>query len=346
MKLDIELSDREQAILAAVVDLYVKSAEPVGSRAVAQKYALGLSPATIRNTMQDLEERGFLSQPHTSAGRVPTDLGYRYFVDRLLRPEPLSPTESDTLRKEVEGDPVALHDILAQTSRVLSRLTNQLGVTVAPVFDKGLLSRIDLVQVAHHRLLVILSVKSGLARTLLLEMDTELPASRLEETERILNERLVGLTLGEVRRQAAERLRDSRAEPRLIRMFVDSSEKLVHRMEADEIHLGGTTQLMTQPEFRDISNLSEVLHMVEDRTPLLEWISRHELGEGIVITIGRELKAVDLERCAMVTSTYRVGEVQGTIGVIGPTRMPYSKLVSVVDFTSRLLTQVLSRGTV
>jgi heat-inducible transcriptional repressor len=344
MKLDIELSEREQMILGAVVDLYVKSAEPVGSRAIAQKYALGLSPATIRNTMQDLEERGFLSQPHTSAGRIPTDLGYRYFVDRLLRPVPLTVRESDTIRKEVDHDPAALHDILAQTSRVLSRLTNQLGVSVAPVFDKGVLDRIDLVQVAHHRLLVILTVRSGLARTLLLEMETDVTATQLEETERVLQQRLVGLTLGELRREAAERLRDSRAEPRLIRMFVDSSEKLVNPNEADEIHLGGTAHLMMQPEFRNPSQLSEVLQVVEDRAPLLEWISRHELGEGIVITIGRELKAVDLERCAMVTSTYKVGEVQGTIGVIGPTRMPYSKLVSVVDYTSRLLTEVLSRG--
>jgi heat-inducible transcriptional repressor len=344
MKPDIELSEREQAILSAVVDLYVKSAEPVGSRAIAQKFNLGLSPATIRNTMQDLEERGFLGQPHTSAGRVPTDLGYRYFVDRLLRPVPLTARESDTLRREVAVDPPALHDILAQTSRVLSRLTNQLGVTVAPAFDKGVLDRIDLVQAARQRLLVILSVRSGLARTLLLEMETEPPGPQLEETERILNQRLVGLTLGEVRRQAAERLRDAHAEPRLLKMFVEATDRLTHPGEADEIHVGGTAHLMTQPEFRDPSQLSEVLQMVEDRTSLLEWIAGHEPGEGIVITIGRELRAVDLEHCAMVTSTYRVGQVQGTIGVIGPTRMPYSKLVSVVDYTSRLLTEVLTRG--
>src|SRR5262245_410610 len=136
MKPDIELNEREASILSAVVDLYVKTAEPVGSRAIAQKFSLGLSPATIRNTMQDLEERGFLSQPHTSAGRIPTDLGYRYFVDRLLRPVPLTARESDVIRREVEVDTPALHDILSQTSRVLSRLTNQLGVTVAPVFDR------------------------------------------------------------------------------------------------------------------------------------------------------------------------------------------------------------------
>ena len=152
MKPDIELSEREQSILGAVVDLYVKTAEPVGSRALAQRYALGLSPATIRNTMQDLEERGFLRQPHTSAGRIPTDLGYRYFVDRLLRPVPLKRSESDAIRREVASDPAALHDILAQTSRVLSKLTNQLGLTVAPVFDQGLLSRINLVTVAARRL--------------------------------------------------------------------------------------------------------------------------------------------------------------------------------------------------
>jgi heat-inducible transcriptional repressor len=127
-------------------------------------------------------------------------------------------------------------------------------------------------------------------------------------------------------------------------MFVDATDKLTNHQPLDEIHLGGTAHLMTQPEFRDPSHFSEVLHMVEDTTPLREWISNTELGEGIVITIGRELKAMDLQLCAMVTSSYRVGQVHGTIGVIGPTRMPYSKLVSVVDYTSRLLTEVLSRG--
>ncbi len=344
MKPDIELSDREQAILSAVVDLYVKTAEPVGSRAIAQKFTLGLSPATIRNTMQDLEEGGFLSQPHTSAGRIPTDLGYRYFVDRLLRPVPLTARESDTIRREVELDSAALSDILAQTSRVLSRLTNQLGVTVAPVFERGIVDRIELVHVARHRLLVILTVRSGLARTLLLEMESDPKGAHLEDTERLLNERLTGLTLGEVRRQAAERLRDARAEPRLLKMFVDATDKLTNHQEAEEIHLGGTSHLMTQPEFKDPSHFSEVLHMVEDTTPLREWIANTELGEGIVITIGRELKAMDLQLCAMVTASYRVGQVHGTIGVIGPTRMPYSKMVTVVDYTSRLLTEVLSRG--
>lgn len=343
MKPDIELNEREASILSAVVDLYVKTAEPVGSRAIAQKFSLGLSPATIRNTMQDLEERGFLSQPHTSAGRIPTDLGYRYFVDRLLRPVPLTARESDVIRREVEADTQALHDILSQTSRVLSRLTNQLGVTVAPVFDRGILDRIELVHVARHRLLVIVTVRSGLARTLLLEMETDPSVTHLDDTERILNERLSGLTLGEVRRQAADRLRDSQAEPRLLKMFVDATSELSSQHVAEEIHLGGTAHLMTQPEFRDPSNFSEVLHIVEDTAPLREWIARTELGEGIVITIGRELKAMDLQHCAMVTSTYRVGQVHGTIGVIGPTRMPYSKLVTVVDYTSKLLTQVLSR---
>jgi heat-inducible transcriptional repressor len=342
MKLDIELTQREQDILSAVVDLYVKSAEPVGSRVISQRLDLGLSPATIRNTMQDLEERGLLKQPHTSAGRVPTDLGYRFYVDRLLRPEPLTRDESDVIRREMDHDPAAIQEILAQTSKVLSKLTNQLGVTIAPALDKGILAHIDLVQVASHRVLMIISVKSGLARTLLLEMDTAIPTAQLEVTQQVLNERLVGLTLGELRTRAAERLRDAKGEPRLIKMFLDSSEKLVHPKELDDLHLGGTVNIMHQPEFQDIGNLSELMSVIENRSHLLEWMSKHEVGDGIVITIGRELQEVDLQQCAMVTSTYQVGRIQGTIGVLGPTRMPYSKLVSVVDYTSRLLTEILS----
>jgi heat-inducible transcriptional repressor len=343
MKIDINLTEREEVILAAVIDHYVKAAEPVGSRIISQRYDLGLSPATIRNTMQDLEQRGLLRQPHTSAGRVPTDLGYRYYVDKLLRPEPLSRGESAKIKKEVTHDPAAINEILAQTSKVLARLTNQLGVTVSPAFEKGVLSHIDLAQVAENRVLVIIAVKSGLARTLLLEVDTEIDPAQLDETRRVLNERLAGLTLGEVRNTAAERLRDSQGEPRLIKMFVESSDRLVTLQEGGDLHLGGTSNIMAQPEFRDITNLSGLMHIIEDRSHLLEWITANNLTEGIVITIGQEFDAVDLASCSLVTSTYTVGRVKGTIGVLGPTRMPYSKLVSVVDYTAKVLTDILSK---
>lgn len=343
MKIDIKLSEREEVILSAVIDLYVKSAEPVGSRLVAQRYSLGLSPATIRNTMQDLEERGLLKQPHTSAGRVPTDLGYRYFVDRLLRPVPLSRGESAEIRKEVGHDLAVINDILAQTAKVLARLTNQLGVTVSPAFEKGVLSKIDLVPVANNRVLVIIAVRSGLARTLLLELDSEIPAARLEETSRTLNERLVGLTLGELRKSAAERLRDATGEPRLVKLFLESSDRLVTLQEVEDLHLGGTANMMAQPEFRDIKNLTGLMHVIEDRSHLLDWFTANDLGSGIVITIGKEFGGDDQGRCSLVTSSYRVGQVEGTIGVLGPTRMPYNKLVSVVEYTSRVLTDVLSR---
>lgn len=343
MKLDINLSDREEAILNAVVDSYVRSADPVGSRLIAQKYDLGLSSATIRNTMQDLEERGILQQPHTSAGRVPTDLGYRYYVDKLLRPEPLSVDESDEIRIEVDHDPAALDQILAQTSKVLARVTQQLGVTVSPMFDEGVLKRIDLVQVSSSRVLVIISVRSGLARTLLLEVDAEIPSARLDETRDLLNERLIGLTLGELQTQASDRLRDCPGEARLIKMFVDASDRLSALQELNDVHVGGTTNIMAQPEFRDIENLKGLMQVIEDRRGLLDWITAQGETDGIVITIGKELDGVDLNQCSLVTSTYKVGRVKGTIGVLGPTRMPYSKLVSVVDYTSRMLTRILSQ---
>jgi heat-inducible transcriptional repressor len=243
----------------------------------------------------------------------------------------------------VEHDPTALNEILTQTSRVLARVTNQLGVTVSPAFEKGVLSRLDLIQVASNRVLVIISVRSGLARTLLLEVDAEIPPARLEETRRLLNERLVGVTLGELRKTAAERLRDTKGEPRLIKMFIESSDRLVTLQEEDDLHVGGTTNIMTQPEFRDIKHLSGLMQIIEDRSHLLDWIQASEEGEGIVITIGHEFDDLDLARCSLVTSTYRVGHVKGTIGILGPTRMPYSKLVSVVEYTSNVLTEVLSR---
>ena len=338
------LSERERLVLKSLISHYVATAEPVGSRAVAQKYRLGISPATVRSTMQDLEEMGLITHPHTSAGRVPTDKGYRLYVDSMMGTEALTASEEDQIRREICADYAAVEDILGQTALVLATVSKQLGLTIAPRFDKGVLTSINLIPVAEKKILVVLAVKHGLVRTVLLEAESSVDVKSLEKTAGVLNERLSGLTLGEIKESIDLRLKEtSPADARLIKLFLDSTDSLLNLTEPDQMHLGGTTNIVDQPEFKDREKLRSLIEVLEEKKLLAELVSAKGIKEGITITIGKEMERGEMQSCSLVTSPYRAGKVSGTIGIIGPTRMRYSKLVSTVEYAAKLLSDVLSR---
>jgi heat-inducible transcriptional repressor len=316
----------------------------VGSRVIANKYKLGISPATIRNTMQDLEEMDLITHPHTSAGRIPTDKGYRVYVDTLLEPEELTYSEEKQIKSEILVDYAAVEDLLEQTSRVLASVSNQLGVTMAPRFDQGILTRINLIPVAEKKILVVLAVKHGLVRTVLLEAESNLKPEALDKTANILNERLCGLTLGEIKNSMEQRLKeDSTVDPKLIRLFLESSENLLNFPETEQVHLGGTTNIVDQPEFKDREKFRKLIELIEEKRLLAELVSAKGIKNGITITIGKEIERGEMQPFSLVTSSYKAGKVSGTIGIIGPTRMRYAKLISLVDYTAKLLSEILSR---
>ncbi|MCJ7507522.1 MAG: heat-inducible transcriptional repressor HrcA [candidate division Zixibacteria bacterium] len=338
------LTDREKEILQSLIEHYIATAEPVGSRVIANKYKMGLSPATIRNTLQDLEEMGLVNQPHTSAGRVPTDKGYRIYVDSLLEPEGLTLSERERIEKEITLDYAAVEDLLEQTSHILGIVSKQLGVTIAPRFDQGILTRIDLIPVAEKKILVVLAVKSGLVRSILLEADSPLEGSDLEETKRLLNERLCGLSLGTIRESADQRVGDiSSGNPKLVKLFLDSKDSIFSSVEFDQVHLGGTTNILSQPEFKNYDKLKPLISLIEEKKLLAQLFATKGIKEGITVTIGKEIERGEMESCSLVTSRYEAGELGGIIGIIGPTRMRYSKLVSLVDYTAKLLSRILSK---
>ncbi len=340
-----ELNDREQEILKFLIEHYISTAEPVGSRVLSQKYGLGLSPATVRNTMQDLEEHGLVKQPHTSAGRIPTDEGYRTYVDHLLQRVPLPWSDARALEKQLSGEGLkVVDDLLEKTTRVLASISRQLGVTLAPRFNEGILYRVELIPVASKKVLLILTVKSGLARTLLLEMDIALREDVISRTSQLLNERLSGWKIGDLYKDIEERVKDLEgADARLIRMFVDASDSLLLGAEPNALRTEGTSNLLINPEFQDYQKLTQVIQMIEERSSLVDLLQKNDIGEGIVITIGKEIKLSAAEPCAMVTAPYTAGRVSGTIGIIGPKRMNYGWLSSLVEATANLLTKQLRK---
>jgi heat-inducible transcriptional repressor len=337
------LTERERAVLEAVIETYVQTAEPAGSRTIAKRHQLGLSPATIRNTMSDLEEKGYLYHPHTSAGRIPTDLAYRVYVDYLMRPPVVAPAQDQRIRGELEGQRVAIEAILSRAAQVLGVLTNELGVAVAPTIEEAVLERLDLLQVSTERLLLVLALRSGAVRTIFVEVPAELAPEVVHQVTAVLNERLAGLTLKEIRATLVDRLRDASApdpgSTELLNIFVQEAEELFD-VPLGGVHLGSTQPLTGQPEFSTRAQLQGLLDVTERRDVLRDALTARG-GEGLTITIGQEHADARLSTFTLVTSTYRFGPLSGVIGVMGPTRMAYDKIAALVNHTSRLVGELL-----
>jgi len=335
------LTIREKEILANLINHYIGSADPVGSRVIANKFKMGLSSATIRNTLQDLEELGLVEQPHTSAGRVPTDIGYRVYVDYLLKPEQLSEEEKRTIKQTILKEGRGIREILGQTARLLGDITDQLGVTIAPRFEVGVLRDLRLIPVSDDRLMIVVVVESGLARSLVLEVETSLSDKAVREVETTLNERLRGLTLSEIRDSISSRLADVTGHARLLKLVVDSSDRIWTEDRSQDLLVSGTNHLLAKPEFSRLDRISSLLKVIEDRQVLSEFLG-HAHEEDLIISIGRENTLSEIINCSLVTASYKVGNIQGAVGIIGPTRLPYSKAVSIVEYTARSITDVLS----
>ncbi len=344
-----DLTERESRVLEAVVRSYVESAEPAGSRTVARLCGLGVSPATIRNTMSDLEEKGYLTHPHHSAGRVPTDLAYRYHVDQIIQRPNLTREEEDQLLRELDpGGITTVERLLRRAARALSVLSLELGVGLAPRLEEAVLEKLELLKVSSRRILLVATVRSGLVRTVYVDFDGEVPDDTLVALTVLLNERLGGLTLREIRETLPQRLRDSRpddspATEELLNIFIQSGSDLFRweELEEGELVLGKTSVLASQPEFKDGARLKELIELTERREILLKALSSRDHQGGLQITIGGEHDQEELSSFTLVTAEYRVGGMKGVIGIIGPTRMPYEKVIAIVDSTSALVNRIL-----
>jgi len=341
------LTERERQVLEAVIETYVRTAEPAGSRTVSKRFGMLLSAATIRNTMSDLEEKGYLYHPHTSAGRIPTDLAYRVYVDSLMHLSQVPPSESDQIREELTGERTAVDRILERAAQVLGVLTKELGVAVSPSLDEALLERLELLQVSGERLLLVLTLKSGVVRTIFVEVPSQMAAEAVAHVAVVLNERLAGLTLRDIRGTLSDRLRDAAGDSgssELLNIFVQEADELFDvattSAAAAGVVLGSAQLLAGQPEFATQERLQGLLEVTERRDVLREALAR-QLGHGLTITIGSEHQDSRLSPFTLVTASYRMGALSGVIGVLGPTRMPYDKIVALVDHTSRLVGELL-----
>jgi len=339
-----ELNERERTILNNIVHSYIQTAVPVGSRYISKRKDIGLSAATIRNVMSDLEYLGYLAHPHTSAGRIPTDKGYRFYVNELMEIDRLSEKDQNVIQSQLQSS-IETDEVLKIASKILGSISHQLSVVTAPQMTSGVLEKLELIQISSMRLLVIISIRSGLVKTMMLEIKSEIPRSRLEKVSQLLNERLSGLTLKEIRDTFADRLRDVQDEHTgLIRLFIESVDKLFDENRTEKIHIGASKSMLSQPEFENTKNFKSIIELMENEDIIIHVLENTGQKPGTTVTIGEENKINNLKEFSVVTSTYTVGDVTGTVGVVGPKRMEYSKMIPLVDYVAKTISELFQQS--
>ena len=325
------LSKREIQVLLALVKVHVALGVPIGSQTLNQREDLGVSSATIRHTLASLEEKGYVSQPHVSAGRIPSEKGYRFYVQRCMATADAGLDEAEiALRQQLEAAQQEgnYEEILHQLARTIGDLSNQLGLVLAPRFNQGIFRKLELWRLGERRLLLIITMRGGLTKSLMIEVNCAVMQRELEVLSRLFNERLYGLTMAEIQRAVEERMVELGPVPQpVVEAVVRQIEGLATTSGAD-LHVSGTRNLCLKPEFDDPSEVAGLIDLVEKKDLLAQLMSERQ---GVVITIGSEHRPQAMGRCSMVTASYEVAGANGAVGVIGPTRMPYRPLVNLVN---------------
>jgi heat-inducible transcriptional repressor len=338
------LDERKRKILQTIVDDYVSTAEPVGSRTLARKYSLGLSPATIRNEMSDLEVLGFLEQPHTSAGRIPSPRGYRFYVDCLLAPTQISEHDIGLITNWYESRVRSLEEVFQETTKIISRMTRSVSLVTAPQFSKALFKYLQFLPLDERRAIVVVVTDAGFVENKVINIPEGTSFQDLQQIAVSINERLAGLSFDQIKHSLLSEIRnDILKNPALFETALAVLRQALAVERAEKVYLGGTTQLLAQPEFRDVEKIRDLLAMLEEEK-LLSDILHMQDGDGVVVTIGQENKYTSIQNCSMVQATYRVdGQVIGTLAVLGPTRMEYGKIMGVLEFMHRHLGETLKK---
>ncbi len=332
-----KLTERERQVFLSIVHGFIQTAEPVGSRYLSKHYNLNISPATVRNVMVDLEEMGLILQPHASAGRVPTDSGYRQYVNSMMGRVKLTLTEKRAIVNELNHFSRDVDSIVSKASEVLGNISSQLGVILAPRFKKGIIQKVDLVSISSDKVLFVIGIQSGFVKTVLVEIEQVIPDNLLRTVSEILNERLYGLQIKELSESLVSRFSDIDVKSKSV---VDAIGKKVSDFSdfssKSDFYFSGAKNVIAQPEFENKEKVGKILELLDRKDILIQILD--DFGtEGISIVIGDENKEILMKNCSLIATTYQIDDVEGTIGVIGPTRMPYAKIVALVTFMAETL---------
>lgn len=341
------IEDRIHRVLWAVVDSYILNPDPVGSRFVTKKYAFNLSPATIRNIMSDLEDLGFLQQPHTSAGRIPTDKGYRFYVDSLSKREEVRDEhlyhELDELARKLEDIRQDINSLLGETTRTLSKLSHYIGIALSPRTEKSTLRMLNIFKYKENEVVIILLTDEGIVKNKFIHLDQDLTQRDLDSIAEYLNSAFTGYTIDEIRSKIVREMhRDKALCDTLIARAISICEEALY-FDYGNVFISGFSEVLGLPDFSDLQRIKEISRTMEDKHLIIKLLDTLSESEGVKVVIGSESSASEMRKLSMVASIYKEGDKPiGTIGVIGPTRMDYLKAITIVDTTAKFLTRVMT----
>ena len=338
------LTERSKQILEAIIEDYIVTAEPVGSRTVTRSHHLSLSPATVRNVMADLEEMGFLASPHTSAGRIPTDKAYRFYVDSLLEVRNIARDAQEEIRKRCSLAGRDLGEALKETSRMLSSLSHYTGIVVAPRFTANFFRHIEFIKLGGNRLLAILVSRNGTVQNKIIETNDELRPADLVRMTNYVNHILKGLTIAQVKEKIIREMQSDKIRyDTLLAKALEFSRQTLTDTDS-EVFIEGRANILEQPEFADLTRMKEIFRAFEEKGQLLGLLDRCMEAPGVNIYIGAEAHLSQMVGMSLITATYMTGRhTMGVLGVIGPTRMGYAKVIPIVDYTAQLVSRLLEQ---
>jgi len=336
-----QLNRRQKEILRCTIRQYVDSACPVGSKHLVKQYSLVFSPATIRSEMSNLEDMGYLSQPHVSAGRVPTEKGYRFYVDTLMQSRGLSREEKQAVQDTINDAGTDMNTILVEASKILSSISQELSVVITPWIAWGVFDKLELIPLTEGKALAVIYVKSRLVKTVVLKIDADITESDLLGASSVLNERLSGLTLQEIQETIQERIRDVHDPYReVVNTISCCSGALFNFAEPLDVHYSGTRNIIRQPEFSSSDRMESLFALIDDKNRLKNIFDRGITD--VKVYIGNENQSEELKSLTVVATSYTRGRDTGALGVVGPTRMRYHKIVPLVHYVASTMSRSFS----
>lgn len=341
---EVMLNDRKKKILQLIIEDYISTAEPVGSRTIARKYNLGISPATIRNEMSDLEMLGYLEQPHTSAGRIPSAQAYRFYVDSLLEPGALTDNDMALINSWFRERRRSIDEIFQSTAKILSRMTQNVSMVLANKSDKAVFRYMKFLPLDDRHAILCIVTDDGNVDNCVVEIPLGMRPEELDYMAGRVSRLLEGKELAEISDTLLGTVHTDIVEDKLLfTSLLNTINKMNRKHQQQSVFLGGTKQLLSQPEFRDMDRVRDLLGILEEEKVVRDLLLAGE-DSGLKITIGSENKFTGIQDCSMVQATYRLnGQVVGTMAVLGPTRMEYSKVISVMDYLHKYLKTIFQQ---
>lgn len=337
------MDERKKRVLEAIILDYIATAEPVGSRTISKKYDLGVSPATVRNEMSDLEEMGLIEQPHTSAGRIPSQIGYRYYVDFLMERQIVTQTVKGHIRKALSQKIHATEALAQDVLKLLSQMTNYTTLMMATSYQECRLSHVQLLPIGDTKLVLIVVLDNGHVEHRILDAKAVLTPEQIDEVTDLLRRSLSGMTVSQWRQSSTEAIQAAwEGELSFLQDILNYVEDAMTVEYEHKVYLSGALNILNQPEFRDVDKVRNLLGLLEEEQIMQRLMLDFKQGpsEDIVIRIGRENPHEGLSACSLVTATYQMdGKVIGRVGVLGPTRMDYSKTAGLLEYLSKSLSR-------